>query len=487
MKVTNQSRLPMRAAGTLLCLIALVFSMAFTSGSAFAANTVGTTVTPGAQTTTSTPATTTVKKVPATDITLSQTSLVIADNGAMWQLYATVQPSDCTDKVTWRSSDTRVVKVDSNGIVTSVNQGTATVTATAGNYTAVCTFTIVKGVTGINLNKRSLSLQSGETKPLIGEAVPYDAYNRDVVWMSSNPNVASVDYQGNVTGIRKGTAVITCASTDDSGATAKCNVTVTNSVYYCSSPDQMESKHVYDFNCSDVWVYTIPGARGVALTFDARTYTEPCYDFIEIWDNQERMLGSFSGTELAGATAYVEGDTIMICLRTDDTDNEWGFDVSSAWAYNPDGWVNTYYGKMYYIDGAPLAGEVLLDGNWYYFDPETGYMATGLTELPGGITKLYGDDGIRIVGSVKMDDGWRWFNEENGEMYIGLHHLLDGTWTYYDEDGISQNGTFTFLGQKYHFGAYDRMDSPKTTTLPDGFMAEEHGGPTLASLGISTK
>ena len=56
---------------------------------------------------------------------------------------ATVRPDDATDKkVEWKSSDETVAKVDNDGKVTAVLEGSVLISATAGNITAVCSVTV---------------------------------------------------------------------------------------------------------------------------------------------------------------------------------------------------------------------------------------------------------------------------------------------------------------------------------------------------------
>lgn len=56
-------------------------------------------------------------------------------------------PEDTTDSKTvkWESSDATVAKVDQNGKVTALKDGTATIKATVGKFTAECAVT-VKGL-----------------------------------------------------------------------------------------------------------------------------------------------------------------------------------------------------------------------------------------------------------------------------------------------------------------------------------------------------
>ena len=80
-------------------------------------------------------------------------------------------------------------------------------------------------VTGVSLNKTSLTLTEGSTSQLTATVEPNNATNRNVTWSSSNSEVATVDGNGKVTAHKAGTATIT-VTTADGGKTAKCKVTV---------------------------------------------------------------------------------------------------------------------------------------------------------------------------------------------------------------------------------------------------------------------
>ena len=82
--------------------------------------------------------------VPATGITLDA-SEKSAYAGESFTLTATVEPKDSTDKAVWSSDKENVAKVDQNGTVTTVGEGTAVITAKAGNFSAQCTVTVKKG------------------------------------------------------------------------------------------------------------------------------------------------------------------------------------------------------------------------------------------------------------------------------------------------------------------------------------------------------
>ena len=171
--------------------------------------------------------------VPVTGVTLSQTELSLTE-GNTAQLTATVKPDDATNKnVTWSSDDTSVATVDATGKVTAVSAGTATITVTTVDQskTATCEVTVTAApvpVSGVSLNKDSTSLTVGDTETLTATVKPEDATNKAVTWTSSNSTVATVDQNGVVTAVARGTAVITAAAADGSGASASCTVTVSS-------------------------------------------------------------------------------------------------------------------------------------------------------------------------------------------------------------------------------------------------------------------
>ena len=81
-------------------------------------------------------------------------------------------------------------------------------------------------VTGVTLNKSTLSIQVGGSETLTATVAPKDASNKKVTWKSSNEAVATVA-NGKVTGVKAGEATIT-VTTDDGGKTATCKVTVSD-------------------------------------------------------------------------------------------------------------------------------------------------------------------------------------------------------------------------------------------------------------------
>lgn len=84
--------------------------------------------------------------------------------------------------------------------------------------------TVVKSVTGISLNKTSVTLKKGETVSLSATVSPSDATNRNVTYTTSNSKVATVSGSGKITAVGGGTAKITAKA---GGKSATCTVNVT--------------------------------------------------------------------------------------------------------------------------------------------------------------------------------------------------------------------------------------------------------------------
>ena len=177
--------------------------------------------------------TVTKANVPVTGVSLNKTSLSMVE-GDTETLIATVSPSDATNQeVTWKSSDDAVVVVDGNGKVFAMKAGNATITVTTkdGEKTATCFITVdipTVSVTGVTLNKKTLSLVVGTYETLVASVSPEDATNKKVSWESSDASVAIVDANGIVAAVKVGSTTIK-VTTEDGGKTATCAVTVTDS------------------------------------------------------------------------------------------------------------------------------------------------------------------------------------------------------------------------------------------------------------------
>ena len=90
-------------------------------------------------------------------------------------------------------------------------------------------------VTGVSLDKTTLTLDRRQSVQLTATVEPADALNKNLTWESLNPEIVSVK-DGLVTGLKAGEGVVQ-VTTKDGGFTARCTVTVTDS----SMPQQDEN------------------------------------------------------------------------------------------------------------------------------------------------------------------------------------------------------------------------------------------------------
>jgi uncharacterized protein YjdB len=136
-----------------------------------------------------------------------------------------------SSSVNWTSSNNSVATV-ANGVVTGVAVGTATITATStlnSEVTGTATVTVTETsvpVTGVSLNKNTLSLPVETSETLVATITPSNATNKSVTWTSSSPTIISVSSTGEVTAIEVGQVTIT-VTTEDGSFTDECTVTAT--------------------------------------------------------------------------------------------------------------------------------------------------------------------------------------------------------------------------------------------------------------------
>ena len=151
----------------------------------------------------------------ADSITLDKTAITLKATETE-TLSATVLPESTTDKtVTWSTSDAKVATVDANGKVTAVAVGTTTITATCGSVSATCAVTVeATPAEEIKVEISQPSVTVGETITLKVEIYPATTTDKNLTFSSSNPDVAVVDEDGNVTAVGVGEAIITIVCGD---------------------------------------------------------------------------------------------------------------------------------------------------------------------------------------------------------------------------------------------------------------------------------
>lgn len=148
------------------------------------------------------------------------------------KIKAKVYPINLPDKkITWKSSDDNIAKIDSGGNITAQNPGKATLTAMlySQKKSATATLSVRQPVTGIFMPTSTITLYTGgEGRLLQTKIFPKNATNQNITWKSKNTKIARVDENGRVKPVGVGMTEIT-ATTEDGGFEAKCFVNVVNS------------------------------------------------------------------------------------------------------------------------------------------------------------------------------------------------------------------------------------------------------------------
>lgn len=155
--------------------------------------------------------------IPAQSVSLNKEEIKIA-KGATDKLIPTVNPEDARTDYEWISSNPECVEVDQHGNIKALKDGVATVgVKTYDNIQRYCTVRVFD----ISLTKETDKLMEGEHSYL------YYRFNHSgkLEWSSSDPSVATVDDNGEVTAIGKGKAIVSITHIE-SGASASCEITV---------------------------------------------------------------------------------------------------------------------------------------------------------------------------------------------------------------------------------------------------------------------
>lgn len=140
------------------------------------------------------------------------------------------EPANTTHfAVTYESDNESIATVDENGAIHATGVGNAIISATTENgVSTACFVTVLPYADSISM-KPELSLESGDVMDLDVTMSPANCKTENITWSSSDESVASV-VKGRVTADGVGKAIIT-ATTENTGLTAQCEVTVTPSVF----------------------------------------------------------------------------------------------------------------------------------------------------------------------------------------------------------------------------------------------------------------
>lgn len=341
--------------------------------------------------------------VPCTGIALDRATLSFSD-GTPVTLTATLTPANTTDRVVWTSSDTSVATV-SNGVVTPVGSGTATITATCGEQTATCSvtvsalsYTVTLSGSGATLSPTA-NVSAGD--PYSGTLTADAGYAIDsvVVTMGGTDITASAYSSGSITiAAVTGNIVVTVSTSVD--------VDPTGLVYTLQSPLNFDGQTYVDtgfkYNADTSLSVFYEAENPQNMTTDqymfgqgASTLTRFCYKA-----NGRSLITSLTNNSLQNGVNGTPGTRFKAVFRFDstrniqshrsstngaETTNRYGI-FTGALVPSRDAWPNTLYLGGKNIDGTLT--EPALTGKLHQFRIYTRRLTDAETAALLGVSSL---------------------------------------------------------------------------------------------------
>lgn len=284
-------------------------------------------------------------QVAVTGIKIANKEITV-EKGKSASMDAAVIPADATKKgISYTSSDENVARA-SNGVVTGIAPGTATITATTkdGGFTDTCTVTVFENpVTGVHLSDKVVELGIGNTAKLTAAVMPESASDKSVTWTSEDTSVAAVSSDGVITGKGFGKTTVTATS---GGKTAQCIVKVKPmNIVDATGEDAFVISNTLD----DKVKFTGTSNSAVLTLNEATSFVEFHKDFEAIDKNTATLSFHFT-TGGAKTTDYIWklGHEYNTELKFLDTNGKQIFDIIEQHLTSGN---TTYYSVGDYSDG----------------------------------------------------------------------------------------------------------------------------------------
>lgn len=209
---------------------------------------------------------------------------------------------------------------------------------------------------------------------------------------------------------------------------SRATANVPNQSYTLTVPKEMypESSHNYENNSKLNYGFRYPNATALSVTFSSETKTEEKYDLISIYDENGALVGTYSGTQLAGLTVEIPTGSFRISLTSDHSKNFYGFSIDSIVATmnsNPDV-TSEKYSNTYFTNALPCTSNNYTDNTdetFYYTDAYASSIdiqfASGcFTEKNYDIVSVYDENNV-LVGEFSGDQLANKFLHINGSSF----------------------------------------------------------------------
>ena len=259
--------------------------------------------------------------IPVQEVKITGVKEIAIGNSALFK--AEVVPSDATfNRVTWKSSDEWVAVVDETGKVSASDKpgaypGTAEITATAGGVSASYEVTVkevpveqvkITGYENVTVNGKT-TLGIHDILQLQASILPADASCQDILWTSSNMEVALVDANGRVeNGNQTGSVTITAAAVDKSNQPCGEKASVSIDVEFVPNGTEIPVSEI------KIKGYDEMGVEG-QVTFKAEFFPANATDNKVTWSSNNDTAVSIAQDSITGdaiITALAEAENVVI-------------------------------------------------------------------------------------------------------------------------------------------------------------------------------
>lgn len=211
-----------------------------------------------------------------------------------------LEVSNADKKPVWISYNENIAKVDQNGTITAFRAGKTTIKVRSGFQTKTCVVKVVNS--SIKLNKTTATIYHGGTSTnTLQLKATIKGATKDVVWESSDTNVATVDAKGKVTSVSAGTATITATA---NGKSASCKVTVKESSIVLNM-DTMQLSNKGTGSSMKLTPSIIGSKKNVKWVSSDKTVATV---------SSGKVTGKKSGTATITATANGVSDTCVVTV-----------------------------------------------------------------------------------------------------------------------------------------------------------------------------
>jgi len=237
--------------------------------------------------------------VNAINLTGAGDAVIIDTDKGTLQISAEILPANASDKeIVWSVNDITLASVNQDGLVTAINDGVVTITATAqdgSGVTATITVTGAGGDTAINENGGTLQMEAA--------VLPVDASDMTYTWSVNDTDLATIDASGLLSAVGIGTVTVTATANDGFGGMGSMDVEISNQYTEVANLTDLKALDPSDKKT----VYKIMGEVLVTYTQSYRNkkYVQDDAGGVEIDDNPGNLT-----------TAYNVGDGITGLMGT---------------------------------------------------------------------------------------------------------------------------------------------------------------------------